>query len=53
MSEGRPVSNLNQHESSYGTIMEELEKIQALTLNPNLKPQSEIEWSISINGCLE
>ena len=23
MSEGRPVSNLNQHESIYGTILEE------------------------------
>jgi len=31
MSEGRPVSNLNQHESTYGTTMEELGKIQALT----------------------
>ena len=28
MSEGRPVSNLNQHESIYGTIMEESGNLQ-------------------------
>ena len=53
MSEGRPVRNPNQHESTYGTIMEELGKIQALTLNPNLKSRPEIERSVCLNGRLE
>ena len=30
MSEGRPVSNLNQHESIYGTIMEKPENRQQI-----------------------
>ena len=33
--------------------MEELGKIQALTLNPNLKSRPEIEWSVCLNGRLE